>query len=42
MAAEWHITRQGKQYGPFTEENLRELASTQKLLTALDFLYQGI
>lgn len=32
MAAEWHIARQGKQYGPFTEENLREMASAQNLL----------
>lgn len=31
MSAEWHITRQGKQYGPFTEEKLRELAATKRL-----------
>jgi len=31
MPAEWHITRQGKQYGPFTEERLRELAFAKKL-----------
>lgn len=31
MNAEWHITRQGKQYGPFTEEKLRELAATKRL-----------
>ncbi len=31
MTAEWHITRQGKQYGPFTEEKLRELAAAKRL-----------
>ncbi len=31
MSAEWHITRQGKQYGPFTEKKLQELASTERL-----------
>jgi hypothetical protein len=31
MSAEWHITRQEKQYGPFTEEKLRELAATKRL-----------
>jgi hypothetical protein len=32
MAADWYMTRQGKKYGPFTEEKLRELASTNRLL----------
>ena len=31
MAAEWHVTRQGKQYGPFTEEKIRGLVATKRL-----------
>jgi hypothetical protein len=32
MAAEWHIMRQDKQYGPFTDDKLHELVATKKLL----------
>jgi hypothetical protein len=39
MAADWYMTRQGKKYGPFTEENLRELASTNRLLPS-DLVWQ--
>jgi hypothetical protein len=32
MAADWYMTRQGKKCGPFSEDKLRELAATNRLL----------